>query len=113
MEESILNSIKKMLGIANEYTVFDSDIIMHINSVLMILSQLGVGSSKGYSIEDASNSWDEFVNPDDNLNAIKSYIYLKVRLMFDPPINSAVLESMKETIKELEWRLNVGSETIE
>ena len=111
MEESILISIKKLLGLDKDYTVFDPDIIMHINSVFMILSQLGVGPSTGFRIEDKSNTWDEFITEDDNLDAVKSYIHLKVKLLFDPPLNSAVIDAMKQTINELEWRLNVSAES--
>lgn len=111
MEESILISIKKLLGLDKEYTVFDPDIIMHINSVFMILNQLGVGPSSGFRIEDDLKTWSEFISDDDNLDAIKSYIHLKVKLLFDPPLNSAVIEAMKQTINELEWRLNVNAES--
>ena len=107
--ESILTSIKKLLGIAEEYEHFDNDIIMHINSVFMILTQLGVGPSKGFMITDASASWDDFLPEDsEKLQAVKTYMYMKVRLMFDPPTSSAVMESMNRTISELEWRLNVA-----
>lgn len=111
MEESILISIKKLLGLDKEYTVFDPDIIMHINSVFMILNQLGVGPSSGFRIEDDLKTWSEFISVDDNLDAVKSYIHLKVKLLFDPPLNSAVIEAMKQTINELEWRLNVNAES--
>lgn len=111
MEESILTSIKKLLGLTKEYTNFDADIIMHINSVFMILNQLNVGPSDGFRIEDDSSTWDEFITEDDNLDAVKSYIHLKVKLLFDPPLNSAVMEAMKQTINELEWRLNVQAES--
>ena len=111
MEESILISIKKLLGIAKEYGNFDSDIIMHINSVFMVLSQLGVGPVKGYRIEDENDVWSDYIADEDNLDAVKSYIHLKVKLLFDPPLNSAVLEAMKQTINELEWRLNVEAES--
>lgn len=111
MEESILTSIKKLLGLTKEYTNFDADIIMHINSVFMILNQLNVGPVNGFRIEDDSSTWDEFITEDDNLDAVKSYIYLKVKLLFDPPLNSAVMEAMKQTINELEWRLNVQAES--
>ena len=107
--ESILTSIKKLLGIAEEYEHFDNDIIMHINSVFMILTQLGVGPSKGFMITDSSASWDDFLPKDsEKLQAVKTYMYMKVRLMFDPPTSSAVMESMNRTISELEWRLNVA-----
>lgn len=106
--ESILTSIKKLLGIAEEYEHFDNDIIMHINSVFMILTQLGVGPSKGFMITDSSATWDDFL-PEDNeqLQSVKTYMYMKVRLMFDPPTSSAVMESMNRMISEFEWRLNV------
>ena len=107
--ESILTSIKKLLGIAEEYEHFDNDIIMHINSVFMILTQLGVGPSKGFVITDSSASWDDFLpEGGEKLQAVKTYMYMKVRLMFDPPTSSAVMESMNRMISELEWRLNVA-----
>ena len=107
--ESILTSIKKLLGIAEEYDHFDNDIIMHINSVFMILTQLGVGPSKGFVITDSSASWDDFLpEGGEKLQAVKTYMYMKVRLMFDPPTSSAVMESMNRMINEFEWRLNVA-----
>ena len=107
--ESILTSIKKLLGIAEEYEHFDKDIIMHINSVFMILNQLGVGPSKGFMITDSSASWDDFLPEDSGkLEAVKSYMYMKVQLMFDPPLSSAVMEAKNRLISELEWRLNVA-----
>lgn len=108
--ESILTSIKKLLGIDNKYEHFDPDIIMHINSVLMILNQLGVGPDEGFSIEDERATWEDFV-PGMDFEAVKTYIYLKVKLVFDPPQNSTVIESIKQTISELEWRLNVAAES--
>lgn len=107
--ESILTSIKKLLGIAEEYEHFDNDIIMHINSVFMILTQLGVGPSKGFVITDSSASWDDFLpEGGEKLQAVKTYMYMKVRLMFDPPTSSAVMESMNRMVNEFEWRLNVA-----
>ena len=108
--ESILTSIKKLLGIDEEYTHFDADIIMHINSVLMILTQLGVGPAEGFVIEDDTSTWVDFI-PEANaaqLHAIKSYIFMKVKLIFDPPLSSSVIESMNRQIAEFEWRLNVA-----
>jgi len=105
--DSILTSIKKMLGIAEEYEHFDADLIMHINSVFSILTQLGVGPEEGFSIENKSSTWDDFVSENSNLDAIKSYMYLKVKLLFDPPLSSSVSESMNRMISELEWRINV------
>lgn len=105
---SILNSIKKLLGIDEECPDFDSDIIMHINSVFMILSQLGVGPENGFSITDSSSTWNEFISDGPNLESVKSYMYLKVKLLFDPPTSSAVTEAINKMISELEWRLNAA-----
>lgn len=104
--ESILTSIKKMLGIEAEYTHFDPDIIMHINSVLMILNQLGVGPSEGFRIEDNTATWYDFIQDNQKIECVKSYVHLKVKLLFDPPLSSAVIESMNKMIAEFEWRLN-------
>lgn len=109
--ESILTSIKKLLGIAEEYEHFDPDIIMHINSVFSVLTQLGVGPNKGFYITSKEDIWDNFISDDSNLECIKSYIYIKVKLLFDPPLGSAVLDSMNRMISELEWRLNVMCDT--
>lgn len=107
--ESILTSIKKLLGIAEEYEHFDKDIIMHINSVFMILNQLGVGPSKGFMITDSSASWGDYLPEDSTkLESVKTYIYMKVKLMFDPPTSSAVMEATNRIVNELEWRLNVA-----
>ena len=105
--DSILNSIKKMLGISEEYTNFDTDIIMHINSVFFILTQLGVGPSNGFTIKDKNDIWSDFTTASD-LELVKSYVYLKVRLLFDPPSSSSVSESINRLISEFEWRLNVS-----
>lgn len=105
--DSILGSVKKLLGISNDYTNFDTDIIMHINTVLALLTQLGVGPSEGYMITDSSDEWTDFLGDDARLKMVQSYVYLKVRLMFDPPTSSAVMESMNRLTNELEWRINV------
>lgn len=109
--ESILKSIKKMLGIADDQTNFDADLIIHINSVFMTLHQLGVGPSGGYFITDELAIWDNFLPEDMNLNLVKTYMYLKVKLLFDPPLSSSVLDSMERMAGEFEWRLKVESET--
>lgn len=111
MNDSILTSIKKLLGITEEYEHFDQDIIIHINSVFMILNQLGVGPSNGFSITDKTAVWSDFISEGSNLESVKSYIHLKVRLLFDPPTTSAVMESMNRMISELEFRLNVSVES--
>ena len=105
--DSILTSIKKLLGISEDYNHFDPDIIMHINSVFMTLTQLGVGPSEGFIIEDEISVWSDFIGGTVvSLEAIKSYTYLKVKLLFDPPLSSAVIESTNRMISELEWRIN-------
>lgn len=110
--ESILTSIKKLLGIAEEYTQFDADIIMHINSVFTTLTQLGVGPSEGFYIEDKESEWKEIIPDSNKLQAVKTYIYLKVRLLFDPSsLGSSTLAAYERQIQELEWRLNVLGET--
>lgn len=105
--DSILTSIKKLLGIAEGYDVFDIDIIMNINSAFSVLTQLGVGSSTGFSIRDASTTWDEYIT-DDRLEMVKTYVWLKVRYLFDPPSSGSAMEAVKSQIAELEWRLNVA-----
>lgn len=109
--ESILTSIKKLLGIAEEYEQFDTDIIIHINTVFLTLTQIGVGPSEGFSIVDASAIWDDFIPEGKNLEAVKTYVYLKVKLLFDPPSSSALIESTKALAAEYEWRLNVAAES--
>ena len=104
--DSILTSIKKLLGIQEEYEHFDVDIIMHINSAFMVLTQLGVGPSEGFTIDDKYDVWSDFTT--ENLEAVKTYVYLKVRLVFDPPNSSAVMEAINRQISEYEWRLNVA-----
>ncbi len=104
--ESILVSIKKLLGIDAEYKHFDPDVIMHINSVFSILTQLGVGPSSGFSITGDSEKWSEFIGEQPKKFAlVKSYMHLKVRLLFDPPLGAAVIESNNRQISEFEWRL--------
>lgn len=110
MNESILTSTKKVLGLDETYEAFDEDIIMHINSVLGILNQIGIGPAAGFAIEDDEATWGDFIGDDLRLNSVKTYVYLRVRLLFDPPSTSYVIEAMKEQIKELEWRLNVQRE---
>lgn len=111
MDDSILISIKKLLGIGEDDEQFDPDILMHINSVFMILTQIGVGPESGFSIQDDSSKWADFVSDINKIEAIKSYIYLKVRLLFDPPTSSSTMEAIKSLISELEWRLNVIVDT--
>lgn len=109
--DSILTSIKKLLGITEEYTHFDADIIMHINTVLAILTQMGVGPAEGFSIDDKSETWDEFITNKLFYEPVKTYVYLKVKLLFDPPLSSAVMEATNRMISELEWRLYAAADT--
>ena len=108
METSILTSIKKMLGVAEDYTEFDEDIITHINSVFLNLTQLGVGPEEGFMIEDGTAVWEDFIDNSIQLQAVKTYMYLKVKLLFDPPLSSSVTEAFTRMIAELEWRLNAA-----
>lgn len=110
MEQSILKSTKKILGIADNYTVFDLDIITHINSAFSTLTQLGVGPAEGFMIEGADEEWEDFVAEDFQYNSVKSYVFLKVRQLFDPPQTSYLISAVESQIKELEWRLNVHRE---
>lgn len=106
--ESILDSIKKLLGLSSDYDQFDDDIVLHINSVFLNLTQLGVGPENGFMITGDGETWYDFIQDDVKLQAVKSYIYLKVKLLFDPPLSSAVIESTNRMISEFEWRLNVA-----
>lgn len=106
--DSILISVKKMLGITADYTHFDDDIIMHINSVFMILHQLGLGPEEGFMIESDRETWDEFIKDEFTIESVKSYMYLKVGLLFDPPTSSNVMEAKNRLANELEWRLNIA-----
>ena len=108
MSDSILTSIKKRLGIVEEYTEFDPDIIMDINSVFSILHQLGIGPEEGFEIADDTATWTDYFGSNIIINDVKTYVYLKVRKMFDPALNSAVSQSIDSLISELEWRLNVA-----
>lgn len=107
--DSILTSVKKLLGISEEYEHFDADIIMHINTVFMTLTQLGVGPSEGFTIEDDDAVWSDFTTDINKLQAVKTYMYLRVRLLFDPgSLGSATLAAYERHIQEFEWRLNVA-----
>lgn len=106
LNDSILLSVKKMLGIPAEHTQFDPDIIMDINSTFTILNQLGVGPEGGFSISDDTTTWSEYTI-DQMLNSVKTYMFVKVQMMFDPPTSGIVLQAKKDIIAELEWRLNV------
>lgn len=110
MAQSILDNVKKMVGVDPSLTVFDLDILTHINSVFADLEQLGIGPVGGYMIEDNVPTWDAFLGNDPRLSSVKSYVYFRVRLMFDPPQTSYLIESLNKQVEKMEWRLNVTRE---
>lgn len=107
--DSILTSMKKMLGMEPDYDHFDTDVIVNINTVFMHLQQLGVGPKGGYSITDSKQKWEDFTEGE-QIEAVKTFMYLRLRLLFDPPTNAFLVDSMERQVKELEWRLNVQVE---
>ena len=107
---SILNTVKKYCGLGEDYNTFDQDILVLINGAILDLSQNGIGPSSGFNVVDKSATWEDFIGDSSQLQAVKSYVYLKVKLLFDPPLSSSVIESMNRMIAELEWRLNVAVE---
>ena len=111
--ESILTSIKLLLGVTEEYEHYDPQIIMHINSVFSILKQLGVGPAEGFRIEDKISTWSDYITETEDLTyeGVKTYVYAKVKLIFDPPASSTHVQALKDIIAEFEWRLNFGAET--
>jgi hypothetical protein len=118
MSDSILLSVKKTLGLAEEYTAFDPDIVMYINGALGELQQIGVGPDSGFVIMDDIPTWDDFITPESFgedtmalINIIQPYVYLRVRLLFDPPQTGFLVEAMEAQISRLEWRISVFRET--
>lgn len=109
--ESILTSIKKLIGITEEYTQFDVDIMIHINSAFGILRQLGVGPVDGFRISGKEDTWDQFLQDEKKLELVKTYVYLKVKILFDPPLSSAVMDCVNREISQCEWRLMVTAES--
>lgn len=108
MEDSILMTIKGLLGPDSDYDAFDQDIMVFINSALATLTQLGLGPSTGFRIKGNQETWSDFLGNANDLDSVKEYIYMRVKIAFDPPASSSVLSAYQETIKELEWRLNVA-----
>lgn len=108
--ESILTSVKKMLGIDESYTHFDTDIIIHTNTALAQLSQIGVGSIGGYAITGAEETWNEFIGDNPLLNMVKTYVYMRVKYLFDPPVSSAAAEAIKQQLEEFGWRIQIAAE---
>lgn len=112
MEESILVSIKKLLGIQSDDTYFDQDLIIHINSVLLALTQIGVGPEDGFIISGKDEIWKDFIGEIKMLEAVKTWIYLKVRLIFDPPTSGILKEAIESNLKELEWRIGIVADPV-
>lgn len=108
--DSILTSIKKLLGLTDDYEAFDMDIIMHINSVFAILHQLGVGPDKPFVIHNKDAVWNDFIETKDDIEFVKTYMYMKVKLMFDPPMVASAMEAMNNLISEMEFRLNIADD---
>lgn len=107
MNDSILESIKKLIGFPESYTHFDQDLIIAINSAFFSLSQLGLSVFDSFKIVDSTDTWSNCISNIANLDAIKSFVYLKVKLLFDPPNNSSLIENIEKQIAELEWRILV------
>lgn len=110
--DSILTSIKKLLGIQSDYTHFDPDLVMCINTALSVLTQLGVGPKYGLTITGDGSTWHDFVKDDSRLEMIKSFVHLRVRLLFDPPQNASLAEAIEKMAKELEWRIQVVADEV-
>ena len=109
--DSILTSIKKLMGLTEEYDAFDQDILILINSVLFELEQIGVKAKDGFSLSDKTAVWSDYSDDDRLLNALKPYIYMKTKLTFDPPTSSGALDSMNRIIDRFEWRINLYADT--
>lgn len=111
MDNSILTEIKKLLGLDESYKAFDTDIIIHINTALMILTDIGIGPEDGYYIVDGTETWKDYLGDDmSKYQSVKSYIYIKTKMLFDPPSNATTIQSLEQISKELEWRLYTKSE---
>jgi len=111
MNESILDSTKKILGLGVDYTVFDHDIIMHLNSALVMVGQLGIGPEDGFMVTGSTETWDDFLGGYIMYNTVKSYVYLRVRILFDPPATSFHTKAIEDQLRELEWRISIQRET--
>lgn len=110
--QSILHSVKKNLGLDVDYEEFDHDVITHINTVFSDLEQIGVGPAGGFAIEGEDEVWGDILGDDPRLNRVKTYIYLRVRLLFDPPTTSFAIASMEKQVEELAWRLQVAVDPV-
>jgi hypothetical protein len=113
VETSILKSTKKILGLAEDYEAFDLDVITHINASFSTLSQLGVGPDVGFAIEDATSEWTDFIDAGPQLNQVKTFVYLKTRMLFDPPTTSYLIGAFEKQLEEVTWRINTLREGTE
>lgn len=113
MTDSILDGTKKILGLDAGYTAFDHDVITHINTALMTVCQLGIGPEEGFMITDNTTTWEEFLGGYKMYNAVKSYVYLRVRVLFDPPNTSFLNTALQDQLRELEWRISIQRESVE
>lgn len=111
MSDSIFDSVKKVLNVPSTDDSFDADVLMHINSVLSIVCQLGVGPENGLTITDSTTTWVTFLGNDSKFNFVKDYVYLRVRMLFDPPTSSYVIEALRQQYQELEWRISALRES--
>ena len=109
--ESILTSIKEMLGMGANYDHFDHQLVAHINTALTLLTGLGVGPSEGYLIRNKEDKWTDFVPENPKLESIKTYVYLNVKMLFDPPVSAAAIDAIERSIKKLEWLINVTADS--
>lgn len=110
LEESILNSIKLQLGITTEYDIFDQQIIMSINTALAITNQIGIGPPGGFAITGPDETWKDFIGTDASailVNSVKTYVYFRVKLSFDPPSSSSLTDAIERQLREIEWRLTI------
>lgn len=110
--DSILLTIKSMLGLDETYKVFDKELIVYINTAINVLEQLGIGQD-GFTVVSESDTWDSYVTDLAKMESIKTYIYIRTKLLFDPPSNSTLSKSLEDTARELEWRLNVKVEHLQ
>lgn len=113
MTEGILASIKKMLGLEEDYTPFDVDVLIHINNAFMTLCQMGIGPKEGFNVSGYEETWTDFLTNNVMLGGVKTWVYLQVKMIFDPPANSFVMDAYKTQAEQILWRLNVQAESVE
>lgn len=112
IDESILLTVKKLIGVPQDYNVFDVDLITHINTTFDALNQMGLGPDEGFSISDESTTWSEYTTYGKEFNMVRSYMALKVRTLFDPPSNASLFTVFDGQLKEYEWRLLIFADEL-